>query len=104
MNLPYELLWGVDIAVKKLRPGAQFQLEGTRITLWNDPNNLLPPTWEEINQQMLLDKKQADEWMQKNNIKNHNIEERRSPPLDGKIYKWDDSSEKWIDVPDYDLD
>lgn len=37
MQIPHELLWGVDVAVKKLRPGANFQLEGTRFTQWSCP-------------------------------------------------------------------
>ena len=34
MNLPYELMYGVDVAIKKLRPDANFQLEGTSFTQW----------------------------------------------------------------------
>ena len=41
-EIPYELLFGVDVAVKKLRPGANFQLEGTHFTEWTCPNNTEP--------------------------------------------------------------
>jgi hypothetical protein len=52
MQLPHELLWGVDVALKKLRPHADFQLEGTRFTAWNDPTGSEPPTWEEVMDQL----------------------------------------------------
>jgi hypothetical protein len=66
-NLPFELLWGVDVAIKKLRPGANFQLEGTRFTIWNDPLGTQPPSWDEVIAQMTQDQQTAEEW-QKNNI------------------------------------
>jgi hypothetical protein len=65
-QLPYELLWGVDVAIKKLRPGANFQLEGTRFTQWSCPNNTEPPAWEEVMAQMTADQKAAEEWQQNN--------------------------------------
>ena len=49
-------LWGVDVAVKKLRPHAQFELYNTTFTKWDDPTKTQPPTWEEINQQIEKDK------------------------------------------------
>jgi hypothetical protein len=49
-------LWGVDVAVKKLRPHAQFELYNTIFTKWVDPTGTQPPTWEEINQQIEKDK------------------------------------------------
>jgi hypothetical protein len=67
MNVPYELLWGVDVAIKKLRPNANFQLEGNKFTIWNDPvDNTKPPTWEEVMTQMEEDKKRAEEWLKNN--------------------------------------
>lgn len=66
MNIPYELLWGVDVAVKKLRPGAQFQLEGTRFTIWNDPEGREPPTWDEVMQQLKEDEAAANDWIAAN--------------------------------------
>jgi len=65
-NLQFELFWGVDIAVKKLRPGADFQLEGTNFTIWNDPSGSTPPSWEEVITQLTADQQAAEEW-QKNN-------------------------------------
>ena len=66
MQVPYELLFGVDVAVKKLRPGADFQLEGTRFTQWTCPNNTEPPTWAEVVAQLDLDQKAYELWQQNN--------------------------------------
>ena len=66
-EIPLELLFGVDVAVKKLRPGANFQLEGTRFTQWSCPNNTEPPAWEEVLAQLESDQKAYEEW-QKNNL------------------------------------
>ena len=63
MQLPFELLWGVDVAVKKLRPGANFQLEGTRFTQWRCPNGTEPPTWDEVMQQLKDDEAAANAWL-----------------------------------------
>jgi hypothetical protein len=54
--LEYNSLWGVDVAIKKLRPYANFQLEGTRFTIWDCPENSQPPNWEEIIAQVEKDK------------------------------------------------
>ena len=67
MQIPYELWFGVDVAVKKLRPGANFQLEGTLFTQWSCPKNTEPPAWSEVIAQLELDKAAAEEW-QKNNL------------------------------------
>lgn len=67
MQLPYELLWGVDVAIKKLRPGANFQLEGTRFTQWTCPNGSEAPIWEEVMAQLQTDQTALEEW-QKNNL------------------------------------
>jgi hypothetical protein len=61
-EIPYELLFGVDVAVKKLRPGANFQLEGTRFTQWSCPNNTEPPMWEEVMAQLSADQQAYEEW------------------------------------------
>jgi hypothetical protein len=66
MSLPYELIWGVDVAIKKLRPNATFQLEGTTFTQWNDPDGLNAPTWEEVMSQLQADQKTAEEWLATN--------------------------------------
>lgn len=68
MDTPLELIWGVDVAIKKLRPTANFQLEGTNFTIWNDPAGSTPPTWEEVMAQLAEDQKLAEEW-QKNNYR-----------------------------------
>jgi hypothetical protein len=52
MSLPFEFSWGVAEAVKKLRPGATFELIGIQLTNWNDPTGKLAPTWDEINLEM----------------------------------------------------
>jgi len=66
MQVPFELLFGVDVAVKKLRPGANFQLEGTHFTQWSCPNNSQPPTWEEVMAQVESDRQAYEEWQQNN--------------------------------------
>lgn len=66
MQVPYELLFGVDVAVRKLRPGANFQLEGTRFTQWQCPNNTEPPAWSEVIAQLELDQQAYEEWQQNN--------------------------------------
>tara|TARA_X000000368_G_scaffold350288_1_gene290578 strand:- start:315 stop:512 length:198 start_codon:yes stop_codon:yes gene_type:complete len=49
-------LFGVDIAVKKLRPGAEFALHNTTFIKWECPNDTEPPTWDEIKEQFEKDK------------------------------------------------
>ena len=66
-QLPFELLWGVDVAIKKLRPGANFQLEGTNFSVWNCPNNSNPPSWDEVMEQLKADEETANKWLAKNN-------------------------------------
>ena len=65
-NIPYELLWGVDVAIKKLRPGANFQLEGTRFTQWTCPNGSEAPSWNEVMQQLKEDEAAANDWIAAN--------------------------------------
>jgi hypothetical protein len=65
-QLPYELLWGVDVAIKKLRPGANFQLEGTNFSVWSCPNNSNPPSWEEVMAQLQADEEAANKWLAEN--------------------------------------
>ena len=66
MQLPYELLFGVDVAIKNLRPGANFQLEGTRFTQWNCPNGSSAPSWDEVMQQLKEDEAAANDWIAAN--------------------------------------
>ena len=68
MQLPFELFWGVDVAIKKLRPGAGFQLEGTNFTQWTCPNNTNPPSWDEVMAQLQADQQAAEEWQKANTI------------------------------------
>jgi len=53
-------LFGVDIAIKKLRPGAEFSLYNTTFTAWDCPNGTSPPTWEEVMAQMEADQAEAE--------------------------------------------
>ena len=67
VNIPVDMLWGVDVAIKKLRPGAHFQLEGSNITQWRDvENNSQAPTWDEVTEQMEKDRLAYEEWQQNN--------------------------------------
>jgi hypothetical protein len=67
MNLPFELRWGVDIAIKKIRPSAHFELAGINFTKWDDSIcNSEPPAWEEVMAQLAADQKAAEEWQQNN--------------------------------------
>jgi len=97
-NIPYELLWGVDVAIKKLRPGAQFMLSNSTFIEWNDPNGLEPPTWEEINNQIKEDRETANTLMKENNIIDN------FSPNDGKNYIWNETLQEWEAEPDYDLE
>tara|TARA_B100000902_G_C26953821_1_gene737167 strand:+ start:474 stop:671 length:198 start_codon:yes stop_codon:yes gene_type:complete len=49
-------LFGVDVAVKKLRPDAEFALSNNTFIEWDCPNYSKPPTWDEINEQIEKDK------------------------------------------------
>jgi hypothetical protein len=53
-----EFTWGTDLAIKRLRPLAKFRLENRVFTKWDDPTGSIPPTWEEINEQIEKDKEQ----------------------------------------------
>jgi hypothetical protein len=66
MDVPFELLYGVDVAIKKLRPEASFCLYGTTFADWSDPSGKEPPTWEEVMTQFEADKKVYEEWQQNN--------------------------------------
>ena len=65
-TLPSNLVWSIEIAVKKLRPNADFQLEATNFIMWHDPIGSTPPSWEEVIAQCNADRQAAEEW-QKNN-------------------------------------
>jgi hypothetical protein len=61
--LPEHLIWGIDVAIKKLRPTARFQLEGTNFTQWEDPSGSAPLTWDEVMTQIEIDRRVAEQWM-----------------------------------------
>jgi hypothetical protein len=48
MSLPFELSYGIEMVLRKLRPGATFTVVGTEILDWVDPENRKKPTWDEI--------------------------------------------------------
>jgi len=62
--IPHNLLWGVDVAIKRLRPRAQFQLQNTTFTNWQCPDNSQPPTWQEVLDQISKDKQAYEAWLQ----------------------------------------
>ena len=64
--LGYNNLWGIDVAIKKLRPHANFQLEGTKFTIWDCTELSQPPTWEEILDQVKKDQLAAEKWLEQN--------------------------------------
>lgn len=66
-DTPFEFLYGIDTAIKKLRPGASFGLDGMNVVDWHDPHGLEPPTTEEIQAQIAYDKEQHDKWVKENN-------------------------------------
>ena len=49
-------MFGIDVAIKKLRPNAEFEITNSFITYWNDPDGLPQPTWEEVLEQLKKDK------------------------------------------------
>lgn len=44
---------GVDVAIKRLRPGAKFTLYNNNIINWD--HELPPPTWDEVMEQLNKD-------------------------------------------------
>ena len=52
MSLPFEFSHGVAEAIKKLRPGATFELAGMNLVNWKDPAGNPAPSWDEINLEM----------------------------------------------------
>jgi hypothetical protein len=60
--MPSNIQFGVDVAIRKLRPGAEFELQGTTITKWIDPENRPAPSWEEISTQFNKDKQAYEEY------------------------------------------
>lgn len=52
--------YGIEVAIKTLRPNAKFALYNSDITEWDDPTGSEPPTKEEIEKQIEKDKKIYD--------------------------------------------
>jgi hypothetical protein len=51
--------YGLDVAIKTLRPNSSFIMTGKSFTAWNDPDGLPPPTWDEILVQINEDEQNA---------------------------------------------
>lgn len=62
-KLPLELMFGIDVAIKKLRPNAELVIEGTNIRDYFDPTGLPEITWQDIMDQIMKDKAAADAWL-----------------------------------------
>jgi hypothetical protein len=58
------MVYGIDTAIKALRPGAKFQMTAGNgefvFTQWWDPNGLIAPTKDEIMKELDYQKKVAD--------------------------------------------
>ena len=61
--IPQHLLYGVDVAIKRLRPHAEFQLSNTTFTNWHDPSGMPPPSWQEVLDQLERDKLAYETWL-----------------------------------------
>lgn len=44
-------LYGIDMAMQFLRPGAKWEISNREITRWDDPRPC--PTWQEIDETMM---------------------------------------------------
>lgn len=55
MNTPN---FGFDVAMNKLRPFAKYDYSGGVFNRWEDPTGSIPPTIDEINEQINKDKEQ----------------------------------------------
>jgi len=53
-------MWGVSDAVKRMRPNAEFEITDTKFTKWKDSTGALPPSWDEIMNQVEIDKVEYD--------------------------------------------
>lgn len=77
VSVPYDKLWGVDVALKKLRPNASYSLYGTSIEEYQDADGLPAPTWEEITAQVEKDKKEFEEWAKEFSVETRNQQQKR---------------------------
>jgi len=44
-------IYGIDMAMEMLRPGAKWEISNREITRWDDPRPC--PTWQEIDETMM---------------------------------------------------
>jgi hypothetical protein len=51
-------LYGIDVAMEMLRPGAKYEISNTEFTRWEDPRPC--PTWEEVKETMIKLKELED--------------------------------------------
>ena len=60
------LAYGVDTAIKHLRPGARFEMVAGNGEFewprWEDPNGLPPPTKDEVMKEFEFQKSEAEYW------------------------------------------
>tara|TARA_Y100001970_G_scaffold189049_1_gene229898 strand:+ start:434 stop:628 length:195 start_codon:yes stop_codon:yes gene_type:complete len=56
----YSGLFGIDVAIKKLRPGAEFAIYNRDFIEWNCPNGSQPPSWDDIMEQVEDDQSQLN--------------------------------------------
>jgi hypothetical protein len=60
MIIDVDFMWGVDKAIKKLRPDAKFELVNTEFTKWEDVNSKEPPSWDDILKEIEKDKEEYE--------------------------------------------
>jgi hypothetical protein len=99
-NIPYNLRWGIDLAIKKLRPKAYYQISNNNFKIWYDPDGKEPPTWEEIYFQANEDQNKAIEWAKNSNVE---IDFKELRPLTNKICLWNEEENVWEEEPDYEV-
>lgn len=63
MQVPLQYFYGVDIAIKKLRPNATYEINNNVFTKWNCPDSVSAPSWEEINTQVEQDKAEYERYV-----------------------------------------
>ena len=70
MSLLPPIMYGVDVALSRIRPHATYQLEGRKFTIWNDPTGSKPPTWDEIYAQITKDQAEIQAISQAHKVEN----------------------------------
>lgn len=56
MVIDKEFLYGIDVAMRKLRPNSTFVIYNNEFIEWNDTTGAEPPTWDEVMFQVESDK------------------------------------------------